>query len=475
MSEKSLGGETKIKFYPLYHLAPPRGWMNDPNGFSSYNNYYHLFYQYNPFNSHNPGIVHWGHARSKDFFHWEDLGIAMSPDKAYDKDGVYSGSAIVENNNMYLFYTGNVDVSANPNHVQCQALATSANGINFTKHENNPLIKSSSDVPDIRDPKVWKHNGTYFMVLGNSFNSNTLGRVLLYTSDDKINWKNVGVLAESNGDLGYMWECPDFFELNGLFVLLFSPQGVKPQGDKYRNLYQTGYLVGKFDYVTYKFTIAYKFREIDNGHDFYATQTMLNKKEERIMVAWFDMWEMNYPEQDQGFNGHMTIPRILTLSPSGLIIQKPVREIKNARGKLIHTGKTNGNTTIKLNNNAAEITVIATATKDFTLYIETQKLMKHVILTFDISNATVTLDRGGNDGVRRTTWKPSGSSLKWTIYVDSSSVELFCGEGEVTFSSRFFPEGQVSVRVGEDCQADLLKIYNMKQTLYTKSDFFRCS
>ena len=33
---------------PLFHVTPPVGWMNDPNGFSVYNGKVHLFYQYHP-------------------------------------------------------------------------------------------------------------------------------------------------------------------------------------------------------------------------------------------------------------------------------------------------------------------------------------------------------------------------------------------------------------------------------------------
>ena len=33
------------KWYPKYHVAPPVGWLNDPNGFSYYKGEYHIFYQ----------------------------------------------------------------------------------------------------------------------------------------------------------------------------------------------------------------------------------------------------------------------------------------------------------------------------------------------------------------------------------------------------------------------------------------------
>ncbi|CAH2091650.1 unnamed protein product [Euphydryas editha] len=302
------------------------------------------------------------------------------------------------------------------------------------------------------------------MVLGNSFNNSTLGCVLLYTSKDKISWNQVSIIDESDGFLGYMWECPDFFELNGHFFLLFSPQGVKPKGDKYKNLYQTGYIVGDFDYSTNSFKLLRGFQELDYGHDFYATQTILDDMGRRIVIAWMDMWDQNYPEQRDGFNGQMTIPRELSLTRSGRIIQKPVKEIKGVHGKIIHFGKSNGGTSVLLNNNAAEVIIIASKSSDLEVFVESRNSTKTVNIKYDSRNGKVSLDRGGNDGLRRTEWRPK-NILKMKIYVDASSIEVFCGKGEVTMSSRFFPDGPVQVRLGDESQAKLLQVIDLHQSV----------
>ncbi|XP_032512379.2 sucrose-6-phosphate hydrolase-like [Danaus plexippus] len=456
-------------YFPAYHLAPPKGWMNDPNGFCIYKSEYHLFYQYNPNSSYEPGIAHWGHAKSRDLFTWENLPIAMYPDKSYDKTGVFSGSALVEDNIMFLFYTGNVNLpGSTPDHEQQQALAISKDGINVTKYARNPILKGLEHQPNIRDPKVWKHGSSYYMVLGNSFvngSNQTLGRALLYKSDNKITWEQVSVLHESNGDLGYMFECPDFFELDGKYVLLFSPQGVKADGDDYKNLFQTGYIIGDFNYETYEFKPLTQFRELDHGHDFYATQTILDKSNNRIVIAWNDMWETNYPEQKEGFTGQMTIPRILLLSQNLTLIQKPVGEVAKILDGLVFTGRGIGGQNFILKDNIGLISISASVERDFVLHFESEDDSRALIIKYDSQNHTVSLDRGGEDGLRRTRWTPV-NAMNMNIYVDKSSIELFCGDGEITFSSRYFPVGQSIIRVGTQSIADILTLNSIKPTVY---------
>ena len=59
---------TKIncdKYKLGFHLMPPTGWLNDPNGLCQFKGIYHVFFQYSPFDA-NGGEKFWGHYTSKD-------------------------------------------------------------------------------------------------------------------------------------------------------------------------------------------------------------------------------------------------------------------------------------------------------------------------------------------------------------------------------------------------------------------------
>ena len=146
-----------------YHFATKKGWVNDPNGLVYFNGYYHIFYQHSP-NFEKPWneSMHWGHARTKDFLDFEELPVALFPDKPYDKDGCWSGTAIVKDDTLFLFYASIHDG------VQSVSVAYSTDGINFEKYENNPVIGGipADGCPDFRDPAVCYSDGKYFKMLG---------------------------------------------------------------------------------------------------------------------------------------------------------------------------------------------------------------------------------------------------------------------------------------------------------------------
>ena len=92
---------------PCWHLAPPVGLLNDPNGFIQHQGRYHLFYQWNPFACAH-GAKFWGHWSSTDLLHWRHEPVALVPSEPYESHGCYSGSAVVQDGRLTLLYTGNV-------------------------------------------------------------------------------------------------------------------------------------------------------------------------------------------------------------------------------------------------------------------------------------------------------------------------------------------------------------------------------
>ena len=328
---------TDQRFRLGYHLMTKGGWMNDPNGFSWFKGYYHMFYQYYPYAAE-WGPMHWGHARSKDLVHWETLPVAIAPDQ--HEDGCFSGSAVVYEDKLWLIYTGHhlLNPEDSEDFYEDQNLAWSEDGITFHKYEGNPVLKPPQDnTKHFRDPKVWQEGTNFYMVLG-SQGTDKLGRALLYKSTDLKDWQPVSVLDKSSSlkDEGYMWECPDFFRLDGRDVLLMSPQGLEPQGDCFHNLNQTGYLLGEQNEEGK--LLREDFTEIDRGHDFYATQTLLAPDGRRLMTAWMNAWDSPMQEKADGWAGALTIPRELRVE-KGRLYQQPVREMASVRARKLLEGK----------------------------------------------------------------------------------------------------------------------------------------
>lgn len=104
---EALRAERRDEYYPQFHLAPPAGWINDPNGLICIDGVYHAFFQHHPYSEH-WGPMHWGHATSRDLIRWQHQPIALAPDTPYDKDGCFSGCAVDDNGVLTLIYTGHV-------------------------------------------------------------------------------------------------------------------------------------------------------------------------------------------------------------------------------------------------------------------------------------------------------------------------------------------------------------------------------
>ena len=330
--EKEAGGKIPASSRPLFHLTPWVGWMNDPNGFSYYQGQYHLFYQYHPYDTE-WNAMHWGHAVSHDLLHWTYLPAALAPDAPYDSYGCFSGSAIaLPDGKQLLMYTGvRKEGGVKGKEFQTQCIAV-GDGLDYRKYEKNPVL-DASDLPeglspyDFRDPKVWKtEDGIYRCVVG-ARRKDKRGVLLLYSSRDGFRWTFESVLAENDGRFGLMWECPDFFPLDGKDVLFVSPQDMLPEGFEYHNGNGTVCQIGSFDEKTGRFTPEYH-QAIDYGIDFYAPQTILTPDGRRVMIGWMQNWDTckvtGYEERP--WFGQMSLPRELSIR-DGRLYQQPIREL----------------------------------------------------------------------------------------------------------------------------------------------------
>ena len=108
-----------------WHIEPPWGLMNDPNGLIWYRGNYYVFFQWNRFKKDHSSKA-WGWCVSPDLIHWRFCGSALLPDQPYDGQGVYSGSAIEINNRLCLYYTGNA--RRNGRWISSQCMAVSEGG-----------------------------------------------------------------------------------------------------------------------------------------------------------------------------------------------------------------------------------------------------------------------------------------------------------------------------------------------------------
>lgn len=424
-----------------FHIMPPVGLLNDPNGWIEYKGRYHLFYQWNPFKTAH-GAKFWGHYSSEDLVHWEIEPIALAPSDWYDKNGCYSGSAIEHQGKMYLFYTGNVK-DENGNRETYQCLAISDDGVTFEKH--GPVIHLPEGyTAHFRDPKVWKHKDKWFMIIG-AQTVEEKGVAVLFSSEDLWSWKHIGPIA-GNGlqhleDFGYMWECPDLFSMGDKDVLIVSPQGLEPKGDLYQNIFQTGYLVGKLDYHTGVFKHG-SFIELDRGFDFYAPQSTLDHKGRRVLFGWMGMAdneENAHPTVQHEWVHALTLPRELVFQNDKLY-QKPVSELTMLRDEL-HSFPEFELEGVHIALPGVEGIIMELNIDQLQVDEKFEIQFRHAaIIQIHPTLNKVSLGRKKFNSTNYEYRHCSISNVRsLDIFLDTSSIEVFINGGEEVFSARYYP------------------------------------
>ena len=428
-----------------YHLMPPVGLLNDPNGFVFYKGEYHVFYQWNPFETAH-GAKFWGHYISDDLVRWEEASIALAPDSWFDKDGCYSGSTIVHEDKMYVFYTGNVkDDEGNRKSYQC--LAVSEDGLTFEK--KGPVIEVPKGyTAHFRDPKVFYQDKRWYMVLGAQTEAEK-GEAVLYSSSDLESWNFRGTLTGSGhhglGDFGYMWECPDLLEVNGKDILLVCPQGIPARGFEFQNIFQSGYFAGKVNLEKPTFDHG-EFVELDRGFDFYAPQTTMDDNGRYLLFGWMGNAEEEdiiQPTIRNEWIHALTIPRELEWK-DGALLQRPALELKDLReNEIIYSDiilGSQGKSFQVINGLVYELLIEIKEWNAKNLLIQ---LGSSTSIMFDQTTQVFSFERVNFNGKELEQRHYSLDELHTLqIFKDTSSVEVFVNDGEAVFTSRIFDRGQ---------------------------------
>jgi beta-fructofuranosidase len=304
---------------PIFHVAAPAQWINDPNGPIFYRGYYHLFYQLHPF-SDESGTKYWGHVRSRDLVTWEHLPIALAPSGDQGEEAIWSGCCTLNGRGEpMILYTSIARGKSAFDHAEQWAATSDDQLVHWQKSAANPVLSEAlhggQKIYDWRDPFAFHDGKRTFLVLGGHLAKNGQAAVNIYEAKDSelTRWEYRGVLFEITD--APTAECPNFFKLRDQWVLFVSPYG------------KVQYFIGDFNSETCRFTPR-KHGLLDCGPNFYAPNTMLVPDGRRLVWGWINGFSAGH-----GWQGCLSLPRQLGLSRDGELAQAPAPQLTKLRGR----------------------------------------------------------------------------------------------------------------------------------------------
>jgi beta-fructofuranosidase len=434
---------------PVYHATPPVYAMGDPNGLIQYKGVYHLFYQnHRPLND-SVSNTHWGHFTSKDLFHWKEQAVAISPEDPWKQ--CYSGSTVIFNDRPVAFFTG---LSGKYLEVPCIAFSKDDDLNIWEQYKNNPIIAQRPEGLSgggFRDPYTWKEGNRVFMALASS--TKIGGAILLYSSEDLVDWEYQGPLYQGTiepGAEGELFECPSFYLIgNGKYILsynkLYSING------KIAAARRPVYMVGRYE--NYRFTPEYQ-ADLDIFNESWAPQTFKDEKGRYIQFAlsWCGRTD------DAGWHGVQTMPRQVTMGEDNRLRFNPVNEhlsllhnhrnfggmkltpsdknvLKNLKGDCVKL-----RVVFEPGYDAIKLGVIVRKSddgKEFTrIYYDTEEKRIMVDRTHGSAEGAIYKnDRFERGQVELSDKEP----LVIEVFLDKSVIEVFVNEGAAAGITRVFP------------------------------------
>ena len=229
---------------------------------------------------------------------------------------------------------------------------------------------------------------------------------------------------------------PDRIELSQQTWLSICPQGMEefPWSNGQRD--QAGYmpLADQKALITPGQTTLSRdsFHLWDHGFDFYAPQTFVDATGRTILIGWMGIPETPYTSAPNNLTWcHcLTVPRELTAGTDGNILQQPVSELTGLRGK---SYELQPDTSLELPEARADVILACTGACKLNLNkaVQIEWCGKNLRLYFsdDATGSGRTERRASIDTVH---------TLR--LLIDNSALELYVNNGEIVFSTRWFPQ-----------------------------------
>jgi beta-fructofuranosidase len=458
---------------PIYHFTAPARWMNDINGPLYHRGYYHVFYQHNPFGDkpYDETVTdhikwapkYWGHARSRDLVSWEHLPIALAPATENGEKSCWSGCVTINGTGTpMLFYTAvyETELPYEIPFAQCAAVGNEEM-ILWERSPANPILAHQEHGrtfnPDWRDPFIFEADSRTFMIVGACGEAGT--PIYEVRNPEFTQWVYKGIMWNRSV------ECPNFFPLEDKWVFISSPF------DK------VSYDVGSFDIESLIFSPE-THGVVEYGH-YYGTNILFDNQGRCILLGWIPGWDWDAIRSGCGWNGCMSLPRVLGLGTNRRLRQNPVPELETLRIQDTYVRE-------------ADITVADTSHVLQDIRGDTVEIIAEFVpgsaASYGVklrrsedgtSSVTIRYDR------ERGTMDIAGSqfaipvedreTLKLQIFVDKCVIEVFVNDGEAVATTMLYrEENDLGVEVfahGGNSRIRSIDAWQMSPAAFQFSDY----
>ncbi|KKB24653.1 GH32 C-terminal domain-containing protein [Staphylococcus carnosus] len=421
-----------------FHLQPPFGAAGKPNGMIFYKGKYYISHEWYPFYS-KQGLSYGYQYESSDLVHFNTDGSVLKPDSQYDNYGIKGGSTFVYQNNLHFLYTG-LGLSREKLLFPYQLLAFINNHHQANKYPK-PVVENPPEnfLPSLQDPSVFEKNGQYYALFG-AQTEEMQGRILVYHADNPLNWQYVKPIKTQLTDFGNVWTSPDYFILNGYDILMFTAQ--HEEGST-----QAGFLLGHLDFNNFHMNHG-DFKLLDEGFGFTSPQTFVDNTGEIVLMGLLEAQGDIELLNQADLAPCLSLPRTLSIE-QGKLYQRPYKAYETLRYNE-ETALGYANKFMRqlhpYEGEQFEMCIDILENEATEIYFELRTSRNNAtLITYNTHSRLVTLDCSESEALPQGDFgtKCSVQLAKplelLRIFVDSSSIEIFCNDGERVMSSRIFP------------------------------------